>query len=620
MKKLMEDKEYLRPLRLILDDFRNFKNVSIEFGKKITVISGQNGVGKSNILSLVASGSGLSKKSVLGSNFQPEFYDFFNVDVNENYEEYKMYLQYTKDDKDVAFTKRLSFKNDIDDGRGIRIIPRTVNYEHKYANIKAAERDTKELYGVGGAARVKLPTIYLSLSRLYPLGERKESVEIREITKKNLFYQKKADEKYKTWYNSIIPNSITEDAELSVIKKGACTRGSLHMDMQNTPTLSQSIGQDNIGNIVSALVDIYILSLDDDYEGAVLCIDEIDVSLHPDTQIRLLELCDRLATELNIHFVVSTHSLTILKEGLKKAKKNSADYKVMYIKNSYAPYVTEIDAYELLKADMFNSLSFEKPKVRIYFEDEVGKQLFKMLLRAFREIYSKVQNEHDGIVLRNSISVHDYNKINDEIIRLEQVMHIEDKVKQIATILGCENLFQISCADEYFKRVIFILDGDARHKMPDQKPHIKDYLEKKYNPKPLQLSDRKHTNNICFFPDYFAPESFLYGVIYRLCSNPIEHASFWRALDAKEETALYTTDKILNMFSGLKKDYNNDDLKAIFKDVTSDSEVWKFVKQSNMLTYYYSDYATVSELLDFIEKLQSAYNMTEPLTISNRYV
>ena len=55
------------------------------------------------------------------------------------------------------------------------------------------------------------------------------------------------------------------------------------MDIVNTPTLSQSIGQDNIGNIISALVDIYVLSLQDGYEGALLCIDEIDVSLHPDT-------------------------------------------------------------------------------------------------------------------------------------------------------------------------------------------------------------------------------------------------------------------------------------------------------------------------------------------------
>ena len=81
------------------------------------------------------------------------------------------------------------------------------------------------------------------------------------------------------------------------------------MDINNTPTLSQSIGQDNLGNIISALVDIYMLSLDDDYKGALLCIDEIDVSLHPDTQIRLLDLFNQLSEELSIQFVVKDSHL-----------------------------------------------------------------------------------------------------------------------------------------------------------------------------------------------------------------------------------------------------------------------------------------------------------------------
>lgn len=84
----------LRPEHFSVEYFRNFKEVSFELGRKITVISGQNGVGKSNLLSLIASGSGLNKKSVLGSNFQPEFYEFFNVDEDEDFESYKLYLTY----------------------------------------------------------------------------------------------------------------------------------------------------------------------------------------------------------------------------------------------------------------------------------------------------------------------------------------------------------------------------------------------------------------------------------------------------------------------------------------------------------------------------------------------
>lgn len=382
----MSLKKRIRPTHLNIEKFRNFKEVSFDLGKKITVISGQNGVGKSNLLSLIASGSGLNKKAMLGSNFQPEFYDFFNIDRNEEFDQYKLYLEYKEDDGTLALTKKLSFKDDTNTGRAIRIIPRTSNVNLDDCTIREAEKKAKEKYNVGGAARVKIPTIYLSLSRLYPLGERKNTVTITELRKTNSFYQKNVDEKYKYWYNFVIPNSIKSDAHLSKVEKKTCSRASLHMDIINTPTLSQSIGQDNLGNIISALIDIYILSLDEDYNGALICIDEIDVSLHPDTQIRLLNLLDQVSEELKIQFVVSTHSLTILKETIEKEKKNSEDYKVVYLKTPSAPYATIQNTYELLEADMFGSLSFKQPKVKMYFEDYIGKELFGMLIEAFRNI------------------------------------------------------------------------------------------------------------------------------------------------------------------------------------------------------------------------------------------
>lgn len=64
------------PYELELKEFRSFRDVKIKLGKRITVISGQNGVGKSNILSLIALASGINKKSAFGSKFQPNFYDF----------------------------------------------------------------------------------------------------------------------------------------------------------------------------------------------------------------------------------------------------------------------------------------------------------------------------------------------------------------------------------------------------------------------------------------------------------------------------------------------------------------------------------------------------------------
>jgi AAA15 family ATPase/GTPase len=608
----------IRPYHFFIENFRNFRDASFDLGKKITVISGQNGVGKSNILSLIASGSGVGSKSMLGSNFQPEFTDFFNIDPDESYEDYKLYLTYIDCKGDDALTKRLAFKNDTKAGRGIRIIPRTSNIRLENCTNKVAADQAKHNYGVGADGRVKIPTIYLSLSRLYPLGERKDTVKISKINKNNTFYKTRADEKYKEWYNYIIPNSIVNNASLTVVEKNACSRASLHMDLLNTPTLSQSIGQDNIGNIISALVDIYVLSMQDGYDGALLCIDEIDVSLHPDTQIRLLDLFDKLSDELSIQFVVSTHSLSVLKETMKKENKNNEDYKIVYIKNSMAPYVSKIKSYELLEADMFGSLSFANPKVRMYFEDSIGKELFRLLFKAFRNILNTVSENVENPYLRHSSDVKDYATINDRIRSLKNMSDFEEKVNQIPTMLGCEELIKICEADSYFKRVIFVLDGDARYKEPSQKPKIRNFLNEKYDSKKLHLNDRSHSQNICFFPDYFAPESFLYRIIYGITNAPLDNIDFWRSMDMKEETALYTTDKIKNLFSHLPSNYNNDNLKNIFKEVST-TEVWKFIQSSDIVTYYYSDYRTVEELLHFIENVKKAFGMTWPITLANKY-
>ena len=119
----------LKLAKMEIEYFRSFHDVQFDVGRKITAISGQNGVGKSNIASLIASGSGLSKKGELGSNFQPEFSDFFNVESTENFTEYKLFLTYKEDGREGTVLKRLSFKDDTATNRGIRIIPRTSNLD-----------------------------------------------------------------------------------------------------------------------------------------------------------------------------------------------------------------------------------------------------------------------------------------------------------------------------------------------------------------------------------------------------------------------------------------------------------------------------------------------------------
>lgn len=604
---------------LKLDKFRSFKGVTIPVGRKITVISGVNGVGKSNILSLIASGSGTNRKSPMDSNYQPEFTEFFNIDSTEPYQDYKLYLKYVKENGAFAIARRLSFKDDTPTNRGIRIIPRTTNiYEPELKNSEVAQRDKSE-FDVGGSARVKIPTIYSSLSRLYPLGEKVDSVKINKVRKRNLLIQKKANEKFRDWYNFVIPGSIQQNADVSVINKSACSRASLHMDIINTPTLSQSIGQDNIGNIISALTELYILSLENNYQGGLLCIDEIEVSLHPDTQVRMLTLLNELSDELNIQIIMSTHSLTILKECLELEKKDNANYKVIYLKNPYAPIIADQKSYPLLKADMFAKLSFNKPLVRMYFEDEIGKILFFELIKSFASIVRVVEDQASENNLRN-INSTNKTKLDEKIIELKPLLNDISHIKPIVTHLGCENLLKIAEADDYFKRVIIMLDGDARIKECKNKPMVKDYINKDCNPKDNGICERNHTPNIIFAPSFFAPESYLYRIIMKVCENQFEHYSFWKGLDLCEATALYTPDKIKNLFDKFKDDFSNDDIKKVFGDSDTSSDAWHFVLDSHLIEYFYSDYDKIYELLDFMSKLKKAYDMTWAITLSNRYV
>lgn len=603
---------------LYLKKFRSFNEVRIPLGRKMTVISGVNGVGKSNIISLISSGSGVSRKSALGSNFQPEFSDFFIIDVNENYQDYKLYMSYVEESGEFALAKRLSFKDDTATNRGIRIIPRTTNEYSEGINITEAQLIAKEKYGSGGAARVLIPTIYLSLSRLYPLGEKKSPAKVNTITKRSPYAQQEVMEKYREWYNHLIPGSIQENAAVTVIEKKVSSRDSLHMDIDNTPTLSQSIGQDNVGNIVSALVDIYRLSKDDNYCGAILCIDEIEVSLHPDTQIRLLSLLETLTGELKIQVMVSTHSLTILKECLKKEERDDVDYRVIYLKNPSLPYVTERKSYDLLKADMFGSFDYRKIRARMYFEDNVGKQIFESLIEAYRSILGKVKSDEEGKVLRNPGN--NYRAINKEIAGMAKVLEYYDNLNVVVTHLGCDELINISEADAaFFKRIIFMLDGDARIKGRN-KPNVRDYLTTFYNPKAEGVSERDHSENVIFAPGYFAPESYLYKIINHICTNELESMDFWRSLDRNENTALYTADKIKALFSSLPNDFNNDSLKSIFGEGDVKGDVWDFVMNTEILSYYYADYNKVVPLIEFLKCFVTAYEISYSLTVSNRYV
>ena len=59
--------------KIDIENFRKFKDISFDLGKRITVISGINGIGKSSILALMASTVGIKNRRLNGKVFQPNF-------------------------------------------------------------------------------------------------------------------------------------------------------------------------------------------------------------------------------------------------------------------------------------------------------------------------------------------------------------------------------------------------------------------------------------------------------------------------------------------------------------------------------------------------------------------
>lgn len=559
-----------------IENWRKLSHLSpLSIGNRITLISGQNGVGKSNLLSLIASGSGIPKPKGFNSaikNFQPDFDNFFIIDEKEDYKNYSIILEYISIDENnelsVSFYKDLRTKNDTRSKRGIRIIPTTKNYNNNFPTKSAAQAYTNNCLRIGNDARVPIPTLFLSISRLYPLGEGETDTKKLRSKSHDIYL------KYQEWYNFVLPNSIKADDDPTMLEidKNATSNKSYYLPIIDTTPLSQSVGQDNLNCIISALINFYELSLTNDYFGGILCIDEIDVSLHPDAQQRLIQLLDKLSGELNLQIIISSHSLVIIKEILKRLSKSPEDYSMGYLINNTAPFFKRNLTYEAIKKDLFLNTTTVRPKLKVYFEDEHTQNIFDLLLQTH---ISFINDEYD----------HEGKSSDTTLNNISQL-------EKIPVHLGCTQLIGLTEADSYFTSTLIVLDGDASMENGKQFQwnNVVHYLNDKIYPS----GSRHLKNNILCLPSIFPPELFLYRIINDLVENERIHTNFWREIaeypDLDLNTAQSVREKIIVPLTNVQKDVLKDKYDVIFK----------FVKQSHILSYYYRQDKNKTELDNFI--------------------
>lgn len=405
--------------------FRMFKGLEINIAKRITIIAGHNGIGKSTLLGLIANGSEIKRSqgvSLFERSFQAQLHELFFLDKDRDYVKERgkkpvFQLIYTDEGKSNLI-KTCNVSAHRETGKAdvrLKVVPRGKNDE----------------WGVGEAAKVPIPTLFLGMSRMFPTGEAQEN--LRTTKTKSL---DEADITYiRDKYKSVIDHKIKERSdEITQQELKGTNKRSLLPQFEHS-SKSISLGQDSLSTIVTALASFNKLKRKQGaaYKGGILLIDEVDAGFHPRVQIKLMKLFMKEAKVLNLQIIMTTHSLTMIKSVL-EYKKDVGKYSlddVIYIQDVLKPSLMVHPSYEKIKMDMLGELpSYDKKmqEIKVYFEDLEAMWFFEQILKT---------SQYD---VEKELSV---------------------RLNLIAAKLGCDNLMSLMKADKYFKSVLVIFDNDV---------------------------------------------------------------------------------------------------------------------------------------------------------------
>lgn len=440
---------------LKLNNFRQFNNMDIYLGRRLTVVAGRNSTGKSTILGILTNSGELKKKdgtTYTEGQFRAEFSDIFHgskkydasgsdriqidiVDENDNLLDYRKF--------------RTAWQNDNGKDR-FRVIP-----------SKTLEDGKKT------EAKMQIPVIYLGLSRLFPIGEANED----KITANSINF---IDEKQKKWFIDKYTKILSLYDDISDVNNFSIgetdKKKGVGIETDKYDYLTNSSGQDNLGQILMAILSFQKLrKVRKEWTGGLLLIDEIDATLHPAAQKRLIDLLIKEAKENKIQVVVTTHSSDLLKHICSKTMHNNisvnSDIELYYFTNANRHLEMKRNPdYSTIENDLLvESMLQNSNKVKVYSEDSENRWFIRKLIPEY----------------------------------LPYVELLDVKI-------GCDQLLSLYKGDiSYFGNVLIVLDGDV----PDKDLEII----------PEQLIRR--LKNIIKLPGSTRPEEVIYKYIIGLDSE-----------------------------------------------------------------------------------------------------
>ena len=431
---------------IAIEKFRGFKETRIRFNKPVNAIIGKNGTMKTTLLGMLAHPFSLTtgemsyESPLLGmKNFNSPMSDKFKF----------------SEEFDVPGEHKWSLQ-----------INQTIYPKHIYTCVSEKRSDSGKIrfWSTEGRKKdmnyIQCPVIYLSMKRLLPVGEEKGlRLNVAQLTKhEKEFYEK--------MHNQIL---ISTEKILDVVSLDSTNKHTLGTKTSFSDAWTISAGQDNVGRIILAVLSMKRLQekYPQQYKGGVICIDEIESTLYPAAQEKLIEFMYDSAQKYKLQYFFTTHSMTVV-NFLKVGKYNNRN-SITYLQK-VGGNINVIENPSL--RDIENNLNVEagkkvkSNKIKVYCEDDVGILFCKSFLP--KKIKDKVE-----FVNKMDLSWSVY-----------------------------KTLFQHHVPE--FLNNIIVLDGDVKK----QDTGWKNYPKNK---------------NIAFLPTDMAPERMVYVMLFNLDESDL----FW---------------------------------------------------------------------------------------------
>ncbi len=347
--------------------FRGFEDIYFQPGSALTVIAGQNGTQKTTLMGMLSQPFSIpdkahpmsGEKPLCGGNYRSSFAEKFKLsdtfDTPKNHE----WTLYLNNNSEPDFTIESIARSKTKPG------------------IRFWQKGTRSK----GSGYIQLPVIYLSLSRLFPIGEDNNIDSSKDIILSNEEF-----EFYKDWHNKIliIPNGEMTSVDYLASKQ----KNTIGVNTSFYDWKMNSAGQDNIGKILLAILSFKRLNdkYGDLYQGGILAIDELDTTLYPASQIKLIEALRKFSSRFKIQVIFTTHSLTILEKACEwqDDPKILGQIKVLYLQkvDTNVRVIDNIN-FETIKNKLNVAITLKKTttKVPVFTEDKEGEIFFRAIIK-----------------------------------------------------------------------------------------------------------------------------------------------------------------------------------------------------------------------------------------------